>query len=126
MSEAQRSVSPIVAIAAVSVIVFSVVGVGVMTGMIPNSRSIETVRYVSDIKAGQGVKAKLTQASAHPRNSSPAAKPVPTQIAAVEPTPAVAAARPAPATQAFPPVPVAAAPVAPAPYVCTDCGVIET
>ena len=39
MSEASSRVSPIVAIAAVSVIIFSAVGVGVMTGVIPSSLS---------------------------------------------------------------------------------------
>ena len=39
MSETTSKVSPIVAIAAVSVIVFSAVGVGVMTGIIPSSIS---------------------------------------------------------------------------------------
>jgi outer membrane lipoprotein SlyB len=39
MSEASKKVSPIVAIAAVSLIIFSAVGVGVMTGIIPSSIS---------------------------------------------------------------------------------------
>jgi outer membrane lipoprotein SlyB len=39
MSDTQRKVSPIVAIAAGSVIVFSAAGVGVMTGLIPSSFS---------------------------------------------------------------------------------------
>jgi outer membrane lipoprotein SlyB len=39
MSEAAKKVSPIVALAAVSVIIFSAVGVGVMTGIIPSSIS---------------------------------------------------------------------------------------
>lgn len=38
MQEAKR-INPLVAIAAVSVILFSLVGVGVMTGLIPNSSS---------------------------------------------------------------------------------------
>ena len=126
MYEAQRSVSPIVAIAAVSLIVFSIVGVGVMTGVMPSSRSTETVVHVSDTKAGQGATARFTQAAPRPSNSSRAAKP--TQIAAVEPRPAVrefpVAAAPAPATPVATPYPVAA-PVASAPYVCSDCGVID-
>lgn len=39
MSESQSRTTPIVAIAAVAVIIFSAVGVGVMTGVIPNSFS---------------------------------------------------------------------------------------
>jgi hypothetical protein len=44
MSESQNRVSPIIAIAAVSVIVFSAVGVGVMTGVIPSSLSKTAMR----------------------------------------------------------------------------------
>jgi outer membrane lipoprotein SlyB len=113
MSKAQSRVSPIVAIAAVSLIVFSIVGVGVMTGVIPSSRSTETVVQVSDTKAGQRATAKLAQAAQRPSSAPRAAKPVPTQIAAVEPTPAVS------------PMPVVAAPVVAAPYACADCGVID-
>jgi len=39
MPQAMNKVSPIVAIAASSVVVFSLVGVGVMTGLIPSSFS---------------------------------------------------------------------------------------
>jgi len=42
MSDTQSRVSPIVAIAAVSVIIFSAAGVGVMTGVIPSSFSKST------------------------------------------------------------------------------------
>ena len=37
MSEAQNRTSPVVVIAAIAVIMFSAVGVGVMTGIIPSS-----------------------------------------------------------------------------------------
>jgi len=39
MSESQNGTSPIVIIAAIAVIIFSIVGVGVMTGYIPSSQS---------------------------------------------------------------------------------------
>ncbi len=108
MSEAQSKVSPIVAIAAVALIVFSIVGVGVMTGVIPSSRSTETAKEVADAKASQAPKAKPSQAAPRPSNPPAAAKQPPTQVAAVERAPAPA------------PVPVAAAP-----RVCAECGVID-
>lgn len=103
MSEAQSRVSPVVAIAAVAVIIFSVVGVGVMTGVIPSSRSTETANQASDAKTGQAPKAR-SQAATRPSNPSTAAPKPATQVAANEPRPA----------------PVAA------PRVCAECGVIDT
>ena len=106
MSEAQSRVSPIVVIAAVAVIVFSVVGVGVMTGVIPSSRSTETAVQAPAAKASQG-SAKPSQSAPRPGNP-PAAKQPPTRVAVAEPAPA--------------PVSV---PVAAAPRVCDECGVID-
>lgn len=110
MSEVQSKVSPIVAIAAVAVIIFSVIGVGVMTGVIPSSKSTVTTIQVPEPKAGQAPGAKSGQTTA--RNASPAtpAKKRPAQVAANEPAPAAA------------PVP---APV-PGPRVCAECGVIDS
>src|SRR5688572_6108230 len=64
--ESHMSVSPIVGIAAGSVIVFSAVGVGVMTGVIPSSFS-STVQQPEPTKA----------AVASPSATAPAAAPAP-------------------------------------------------
>jgi outer membrane lipoprotein SlyB len=91
-------VSPIVAIAAVSIILFSLVGVGVMTGLIPSSRSHNA----------QAVQ----QAASAPAQAAPAkAKPiVPAARKATEPA-RVAGAKPAPS------------PSAPA---CANCGTVSS
>lgn len=105
MSEAQASssrVSPIVAIAAVAVIIFSVVGVGVMTGIIPSSKSTETASNAPAAKTGQAQEAKSVQSATRPATRPAAAKQPPAQVAVAEP-----AAR------------------AVAPKVCAECGVID-
>jgi outer membrane lipoprotein SlyB len=75
MSETKSKVSPIVAIAAGSVIVFSAVGVAVMTGVIPSSFSKN--ESVAASAPSQGGSAP-SQSSAPPQVSAPAqpAKPV--------------------------------------------------
>ena len=81
MSDTQRKISPIVAIAAGSLIVFSAVGVGVMTGLIPSSFSTPQ----------QPEPAKAAAASPAPATPAPAAAPAPRAA----PKEAVQAARPA-------------------------------
>ena len=121
MPETTSKVSPIVAIAAVSVIIFSAVGVGMMTGIIPSS--------ISKTEE-QPVKPEASQAAA----------PVPVPAAAPAPVPAEKpkAAAVAPRKQSTAPVQIATAeparvpetarePVrAPEPVrtaqVCTNCG----
>jgi len=102
MPETASKTSPIVAIAAVSVIIFSAVGVGVMTGIIPSSLSkTET----------QPVKAEAPQAA----DPVPAPAERPKAAAAAPKKPAEAPARVASAE------PAKAAP-APAPKICANCG----
>ena len=79
MSDTPRKVSPIVAIAAGSVVVFSAVGVGVMTGLIPSSFSTTQ----------QPEPAKAVAASPTP---APAAAPAP-QAAPKQPAQAARSAR---------------------------------
>jgi len=105
MAEARSKVSPVVATAAVAVIIFSVVGVGVMTGVIPSSRSTETATQAADAKAAQAPKTRPSQAAPRPSNPSPPAKQPAAQVAVAEPIPA---------------------PVAAAPQVCAECGVVDT
>src|SRR5687768_6291214 len=88
MSDTQSKVSPIIAIAAGSVIVFSAVGVGVMTGLIPSSFS--NVEQHPD-----ATKSATAAAPAAPVVSPPAAT--------VTTTPAPAKPAPAPRTAATAP-----------------------
>lgn len=106
MSETHSRISPVVAIAAVSVIIFSAVGVGVMTGVIPGSLS----------KDGE------PQATAKTDAPKTAAAP-----AAPEKKTASAAPKRAPASEA-PKRTAASEPVrvASAPSVCTNCGTVES
>jgi len=96
MSDTQSRVSPIVAIAAVSVILFSAVGVGVMTGVIPSSFSQS---------AGERAAAEAAKAAAPARSAQSA---------------------PAPRRAAGEPARLAAAePVKPAPRICAECGTVS-
>src|SRR5688572_23764138 len=99
MSETKSRVSPIVAIAAASVIVFSAVGVGVMTGVIPSSFS----------KNESIATSAPTQGSAPTQSSAPTqpAKPVAAAPARTQQRPVEAPKR------------VASAPV------CAECGTVS-
>lgn len=101
MSGTQSRVSPIVAIAAVSLIIFSAVGVGVMTGVIPNSFSkdanIAAPATPTNTADSRQVAAKPEVAARDAR--SPQADPV--RVAAAEPPKAVSP-------------------------VCADCGKVTT
>lgn len=102
MSETQSRVSPIVAIAAVAVIVFSAVGVGVMTGVIPSSLSKNSEQQAA-------AKTDVTKAAA-PEKKTASATP---KRAPVSEAPKRAAASE--------PVRVASAP-----SVCANCGTVES
>jgi len=103
MSET-RKLNPLIAVAAVSVIVFSALGIGVMTGLVPSSFS-------------KNSETALETGAAKPAETKAAAAPAPV---------APAQAKREPAKQ---PVQVASAPksapaaAAPAP-VCSTCGVV--
>jgi len=101
MSDTRNRVSPIVAIAAVAVIIFSAVGVGVMTGIIPSSFSKGADPLPS------------TERAASPAEPQPA-MPTAANAPVAEPTghePARTAANQAPQ---------------PTPAVCADCGKVTT
>jgi len=112
-AQAVRRTHPLVIVAAVTVILFSVVGIGAVLGWIPTS-------------VGNQSNANSTVAQAP---DQPAAEPVPAQPAEQKP----AAARPKHVARSEPPrqaAPVAAVapPPPPAPVVaaiCRECGVIE-
>lgn len=101
MSGTQSRVSPIVAIAAVSLIIFSAVGIGVMTGVIPSSFS-----KTSDVAAptAPAVSSEAQQPKSKPQTAE-RQKPVPQS----EPVRIAAAGT---STQT--------------PRVCTDCGKVTT
>ena len=104
MSESKSKINPLMATAAVAVILFSVVGVGVMTGVIPSSRSSSDALRQAETKAAPAPEHKSSTPAPHKR--SPAAESrQPAQVAANEPAP-----RPAPAAS----------------RICADCGAIET
>jgi outer membrane lipoprotein SlyB len=132
MSDTQSKVSPIVAIAAGSVIVFSAVGVGVMTGLIPSSFS--NVEQQPD-----ATKSATAAAPAAPVVIPPAATvtttPAPPRAA---PAPRTAAAAPRPAPSPAPAAAEQAPPVADAPQepsradrkraaarACANCGTVQ-
>ena len=132
MAEMQGKTSPIVVIAAVSVIIFSAVGVGVMTGVIPSSRSSE-----QQVKPPEP-QARAPEQHAKPQEPVPAAAPAaapadkprppqkaasapkkpsePTRVAVAEPT-RVAATEP----ERSAPEPAKAAP-----RVCENCGTVQS
>jgi|SRR5687767_7408161 len=111
MSDSKNKTHPMIVSAAVAITLFSVVGVGVMTGIIPNSVSSDDVKREAAAKAAEVAAAK-TAAPAPRHQTNPTTAPRRT------PTPQVAASEPAP--RAVPPQPVAVA------RVCTECGVIES
>jgi len=93
MSET-RKINPLIAAAAISVIVFSVLGIGVMTGLVPSSMSKNSD---SAQEAGMA-KAPESGTSAKPA-SAPAAKPQPAREAAKPAAQTASAPKPAPVCQ---------------------------
>ncbi len=101
MSEENRKINPLIAAASVAVILFSAVGVGVMTGVIPSSKSsIDDLSKTAPKTAAAPETARAPAPAAHKPASEP--RPAKTHVAANEP-----AAKPATAR------------------VCTECGVID-
>ena len=116
MADTQTRINPLIAVAAISVIVFSAVGIGVMTGVIPSSfsRTAEhapagsnavVAKTDSKPQAAAPTETRKTSAAQQPKRE--AAKPA--QVAAAEP------ARPAQVAAAEPPKPA----------VCGNCGRVE-
>ena len=129
--EETRKINPLVAIAAVSVSLFSIVGIGVMTGMIPNSSSKSSdTALVTDTAKPAAVetpsgkaddnKAKTESAPA-PKHKTAAKHPSET---AAKPA-AQTASQPAAATDSTAAAAKAPEAVKPAP-VCTNCGVVTS
>jgi outer membrane lipoprotein SlyB len=140
MSEANVKMNPLIATAAVAVIIFSAVGVGVMTGVIPSSKSSTDALTPAEIRTAPASEVKSASApDAIPANvpvrkpsaetaqkRTPGVQPhqPPQQVAMSEPAPAAVPLSPPPAPEPIP----AAAPVPPptaAALVCAECGVID-
>src|SRR5688572_13830939 len=121
MSDTSSKVSPIVAIAAGSVIVFSAVGVGVMTGLIPSSFS--NVEQHSD--ATQSATAAAPAAPVSPPAATITTTPAPAKAApravATAPRAAPSPARSARAEQA----PSRAERKRAAARACANCGTVQ-
>lgn len=117
MSEASK-INPLVAIAAVSVTVFSLVGIGIMTGLVPSSfsKNSESTLQTSAVDAqAEKTAAEPPPATVHAPVSAPSKpKAQPKHVEAKRPT---QVATQAPSTPAEP---SKAAPV------CTDCGVVAS
>lgn len=108
MSEAQSRTTPIVAIAAVAVIIFSAVGVGVMTGVIPSSFSRNSETPVT---------AKADAPKAAPKAAAVATAPAPVVTENK--------VKKAPVTESAKRTVNETVQVATAPRVCANCGRIE-
>jgi outer membrane lipoprotein SlyB len=117
-----KKINPLIAIAAVSVILFSIVGIGVMTGLIPNhsSRNNETALVTPEPKAEIKIESvSKVEDDSHKTKADVA--PAPKQKAAPTHstgTPVKPATQPAVQADATPPEQAKPAPV------CTSCGVV--
>ena len=102
MSETSSKINPLVATAAIAVIIFSAVGVGVMTGVIPSSKSSGDVPAQTESKAAPAPKVAAAPAPAHKQPApvaqkrAPAPETRPQQVAVNERTAAAPVAAPVP------------------------------
>jgi len=136
MSETQSRSNPLVAIAAIAVIIFSVVGVGVMTGYIPSSKSTPAApEAVATPPAAPAQPATVQTAPVQPAQPQLKVAKQPAPERRVARTPAAAPAQPAydqrpaqplarPYDPAYDAPRVATAPPA-RPAICTNCGSVE-
>ncbi len=136
----KKSIHPLTAIAAISVTVFSLAGIGAITGLIPISHSQNT--GVQQTKAAEEAAKPAQAPELAAQNTAPASAPKPAKhkVVAKRATPVAQARRPAEApakvamadapamvAQTPPPPPYQPAPVVEQPKpICHDCGVIES
>jgi len=107
MSEPKTKMNPLMATAAVAIIIFSAVGVGVMTGIIPSSKSANDSLTPAETKMAPAPEVKAAPAPVH----KPAAQVAHKRTPSAEPRQQLAINEPA---------------IANAPRICTECGVIDT
>ena len=136
----RKSMHPLIAIAAVSVTLFSLVGIGAITGLIPTSHSqTAQVQAAAPVQEPTKVAETTQSAEAVPAATTPvrAPKPVAHKVAAKhvkhvahpaeEPISVAKADLPPMVAQTPPPPPTQPAPyIEPVKPVCHDCGVIES
>jgi len=112
MSDTSTKMNPLIATAAVAVIIFSAVGVGVMTGVIPSSKS------------SSEMPAEMTANTAVPAPPAPVAKAPPAPVHN-HPAPVVQKRAPAPQQVAINERTAVPVPPPPMARICTECGVID-
>lgn len=140
----KNSMHPLTAIAAVSVTLFSLIGIGAMTGLIPTSHSAlvppaATAKDLPSTVAAGEPAATTTVTTTTVSEAKPAAKPVMHKAAVKHArpaeTPVIVAAAPVRAANDYPPMTVSqnypppnqpAPSIEPARPICRDCGVIES
>jgi outer membrane lipoprotein SlyB len=127
MSQEKSRMNPLVATAAIAVIIFSAVGVGVMTGVIPSSKSSNGALTVVDGKMTPAPQTSATPASAPRLATAPAQKTSAPSTQKRSPQPKPAAQPPDyVAANEAPRSPGPAATMPSAPPVCTECGVVDS
>ncbi len=118
-----KKINPLIALAAVSVTLFSLIGIAVMTGVMPSSfsKNSDTALEAAAPKA-QEAPIQKTQDTQAPQAKSvtPPAPKAPTRTAAAKTPAPVAPATPAPAPAAQPQPEPARAPV------CDNCGIVAS
>jgi hypothetical protein len=129
MSEVSSKINPLYAGAAIAVIIFSAVGVGVMTGIIPSSKSSSDTPALTEVAKAPAVDAKPVpepEAKAPPA-PAPAVKAPPEhrRPAPVVQKRAPVAEPPAPPMQMAANEPTAAPPPPVIARICNECGVID-
>ncbi len=141
--EARKNIHPLVAVAAVSVTLFSLVGVGAITGLIPTSRGQSDQTQAAQVQ-GATAEPKPAMQPAQPLAATPeparveqkatvkhvqrterAPKPVAAPVAAAKESAPVQVAQNEPMPSMTPPPPPPARAEPPRP-VCYDCGVVES
>src|SRR6187401_2762507 len=105
MSEPNTKLNPLMATAAVAIIIFSAVGVGVMTGIIPSSKSANDSLTPAEARIAPAPEVKAAPAPVHKPAAQVAHKRTPERPAQVAMSESAAA---------------------PVPRICTECGVIDT
>ena len=129
--EPKARLHPLLSAAAISVMIFSLVGIGAVIGLLPHSfatRAPDTPAAATPaVEQFSAVTPPLPVAPA-PAAVAPESKPVKQQVVRHVPVPEARPVELARAPAALPPPPVyAPSPVAAAPRpVCADCGVIES
>jgi outer membrane lipoprotein SlyB len=105
MSAPNTKMNPLMATAAVAIIIFSAVGVGVMTGIIPSSKSANDSLTPAEARIAPAPEVKAAPAPVHKPAAQVAHKRTPERPAQVAMSESAAA---------------------PVPRICTECGVIDT